>query len=67
MSSTTAHCDRIITLIDACLADYEDSRRPRRRSPDTVASAPMFAPDASWWRLVPTATPLRDRHLPTAA
>jgi hypothetical protein len=24
MSSATAHCERIITLIDDCLADYEE-------------------------------------------
>ena len=55
MSAATTHCDRIISLIDDCLDDYERSLRTPCRPP--VAAGPM-TPGASWWRLVPTGHPL---------
>jgi hypothetical protein len=63
MSSATRRCDRILSLIDDCLADHEESQPPSRRS-----SAPLaLVPDATWSRLVPTGHPLRDFTAPTAA
>jgi hypothetical protein len=54
MSAATTHCDRIITMIDDCLAAAEAS------TPPTVRAQPLatLAPGASWWRLVPTGHPL---------
>ena len=37
MTSTPARCDRIIQLIDECLADYEQSARAIPRDVRTVA------------------------------
>jgi hypothetical protein len=56
MSAATTHCDRIITMIDDCLADYEASTA-------TVRAQPMaaLAPGATWWRFVPTGHPLGAR------
>jgi hypothetical protein len=39
MTSTAARCDRIITMIDACLAEFEEAT-DRRPAPEPAVSRP---------------------------
>jgi hypothetical protein len=61
MSAATARCDRIIALIDECLADDGDRRTP--------ASGPDRAPLATggWWRYLPSGPLTPTAPLRTAA